>query len=35
MRMGEEVLGRLLDDEDLAARNEEAVWEAVAIWMGA
>ncbi len=32
MRMGEEVLGRLLDDDELAARNEEAVWEAVAGW---
>ena len=32
MRMGEEALGRLLDDDHLAARNEEAVWEAVAGW---
>ena len=30
MQMGEEALGRLLDDDDLAARNEEAVWEALA-----
>jgi hypothetical protein len=32
MQMGEESLGRLLDDDHLAARNEEAVWEAVAEW---
>ncbi len=32
LRMGEEVLGRLLDDDRLAARNEEPVWEAVAMW---
>ena len=30
--MGEEALGRLLDDDHLAARSEEAVWEAVAGW---
>jgi hypothetical protein len=27
--------GDLLDDDDLAARNEEAVWEAVMRWMRA
>ncbi len=35
MQMSEEVLGRLLDDDDLAARSEEAVWEAVAAWRAA
>ena len=33
MRMGEEELGRVVDDDRLAARNEEAVWEAVVGWM--
>ena len=33
MRMSEEALGKLLDDNFLAARNEEAVWEAVVAWM--
>jgi hypothetical protein len=32
VQMGEEALGRLLEDDDLAAKNEEAVWEAVAEW---
>ena len=32
MRMSEEALGHLLGDDDLAARNEEAVWEALANW---
>ncbi len=32
MRMDEAALGRLLDDDHLAARNEETVWEAVAVW---
>jgi hypothetical protein len=32
MRMGENELGRLLEDDDLVVRNEEAVWEAVAKW---
>ena len=31
-RMNEEALGRLLDRDDLAGRNEEAVWEAVTAW---
>jgi hypothetical protein len=35
MGMSEEALGSLLDDDGLAARNEEAVWEAVAGWMRA
>jgi hypothetical protein len=35
MGMSEEVLGSVLDDDGLAARNEEAVWEAVAGWMRA
>ncbi len=29
MRIGGEALGSMLDDDRLAARNEEAVWEAV------
>jgi hypothetical protein len=33
MRMGEEALTRLVDDDRLAASSEEAVWEAVAVWM--
>jgi len=32
MRMGGEALGSVLDDDRLAARNEEAVWEAVVAW---
>ncbi len=32
MQMDEETLGRLLDDDGLAVRNEEMVWEAVAEW---
>jgi hypothetical protein len=28
----EEALGRLLDDDHLAGRNEEAVWEALTGW---
>ena len=32
LHMGEEALGRLLDDDDLAARNEEAVWEVLVLW---
>ncbi len=32
MRMGEDALSRLLEDDNLAARNEVAVWEAVAVW---
>jgi hypothetical protein len=32
-QMSEEALERLLEDDDLAARNEEAVWEAVAGWL--
>ncbi len=32
MWMSEEALGGLLEDDDLAARNEEAVWEAVTQW---
>ncbi len=28
MQMSEEALGRLLEDDYLAARNEETVWEA-------
>ena len=32
-RMGEEALTIVLDDDRLAARNEEAVWEAVVGWM--
>ena len=35
LRMGEECLGRLLDDDNLASRNEEAVWEALTVWRGA
>ena len=35
MLMGEEALGKLLDDNFLAARNEEAVWEALVAWMRA
>ncbi len=31
MQMGEEALARLLDDDDLVIRNEEAVWEAMAV----
>jgi hypothetical protein len=33
--MDEEVLGSLLDDDGLNARNEEFVWEALAAWMRA
>jgi F-box/WD-40 domain protein 7 len=33
MRMGDEALGNVLDDDRLVARNEEAVWEAVVGWM--
>jgi hypothetical protein len=33
--MEEETLGDLLDDDKLAARSEEAVWEALAAWMTA
>ena len=32
MRMSEEALGSLLDEDDLAAKNEESVWEAVVSW---
>jgi hypothetical protein len=32
MQMDEEVIGKLLDDDNLAASNEETVWEAVAAW---
>ncbi len=32
--MDEEWLGRLLEDDNLAARNEQAVWEAVTVWRG-
>ena len=32
MRMSEEALGSLLEDDNLVARNEEAVWEALAKW---
>jgi hypothetical protein len=32
VRIDERVLATLLDDEGLAAKNEEAVWEAVAAW---
>jgi hypothetical protein len=32
MRINEDVLGRLLDDDTLTARNEEVVWEAVVRW---
>jgi hypothetical protein len=32
MRMEGEALGSVLDDDRLAARNEEAVWEAVVAW---
>ncbi len=35
LRMGEECLGRLLEDDNLASRNEEAVWEALTVWRGA
>ena len=35
LRMEEEVLGSLLDDDSLAARSEEFVWEALAAWMRA
>ena len=31
--MGEEELGRVVDDDRLVSRNEEAVWEAVVGWM--
>jgi hypothetical protein len=31
-RMGEEALAIVVDDDQLAARNEEAVWEAVVAW---
>jgi len=34
MRMDAETLERLLDDDRLSAKNEEAVWEAVAVWRG-
>jgi hypothetical protein len=33
MEMREEALGNVIDGDWLAARNEEAVWEAVAGWM--
>ena len=33
--MDEEMLGKLLDDDRLITRNEEAVWEAVACWINA
>ena len=33
MRMGEEALGSVVDDDWLIARNEEVVWEAVVGWM--
>ena len=33
IRMGEEELGRVVDDDRLAARTEETVWEAVVGWM--
>jgi hypothetical protein len=33
MRIGEDVLGSLVGDDRLVARNEEAVWEAVVGWM--
>ncbi len=32
MWMGGEALGSVLDDDRLAERNEEAVWEAVVAW---
>jgi hypothetical protein len=34
MRLGEEALGILLDDDRLVARSEEAVWEVVVGWKG-
>jgi hypothetical protein len=34
MQMDEEALGKLLDDNNLAARSEEAVWEALVGWSG-
>ena len=33
MQMGGEALGRVLDDDRVVTRSEEAVWEAVAGWM--
>jgi hypothetical protein len=35
VRMGEETLESLLENDHLSARNEEAVWEAIARWRGA
>jgi hypothetical protein len=35
VHMEEEILGRLLEDDELVARNEEAVWEALVWWIKA